>query len=114
MINVVFLLLIFFLMTATISPPEPFEISAPESATEQPAESDLALYMDSQGLTAWSGQQGDAAIAALLASGIGRSPDTPLIVRADRGVPAVEIARLLRRLAFGGVVNAQLVTVASQ
>ena len=32
MINVVFLLLIFFLMTAQIAPPDPFEINPPDSA----------------------------------------------------------------------------------
>lgn len=32
MINVVFLLLIFFLMTAQIAPPDPFEVAPPNCA----------------------------------------------------------------------------------
>ncbi|MBL4543543.1 MAG: biopolymer transporter ExbD, partial [Rhodobacteraceae bacterium] len=36
MINVVFLLLIFFLMAAVIAPPEPFGVTLPRAAADDP------------------------------------------------------------------------------
>ena len=36
MINVVFLLLVFFVMTAQIAPPDPFDIAPPEAGDAPP------------------------------------------------------------------------------
>ena len=112
MINVVFLLLIFFLMTATIAPPEPFEVDLPTSAADDPSEVDQALYVSVDGALSWQGQTGEAIYPALAAAGIGRLDGPALILRADKRVEAVVIARLLKRLAGAGVVNAQLVAEA--
>lgn len=114
MINVVFLLLIFFLMTATIAPPEPFEVELPTSATEDPSEVDQTLYVGRDGDLSWGDATGDAVFQALATAGYGR-PDTPvLIVRADRNVEGAAIARLLKRLAGIGILDAQLVAESVQ
>lgn len=112
MINVVFLLLIFFLMTATISPPEPFEVAPPESRVETPAEVDQALYVGPDGELAWGGQNGDSAITRIAASRLGKTDLPPLLLRADRTVDAKVIAGLLRDLATVGVTEVALVAVA--
>ena len=109
MINVVFLLLVFFLMTATIAPPEPFEVTPPESRADAPAEIDRPLFVGADGQLAWGGAEGDAAILALAAAELGWSGGPPLVIRADREVPGAEIARLLARLAEFGIANIQLV-----
>jgi biopolymer transport protein ExbD len=103
MINVVFLLLIFFLMTATIAPPEPFKVTPPESTAEEAAEVDQPLFVRADGRLAWGEHQGDAAILALGEAAVGRPGGLPLVIRADRAVPGAEIARLLVRLAGVGI-----------
>lgn len=112
MINVVFLLLIFFLMTATIAPPEPFEVGLPASTTDTAAEVDLALYVSAEGTYAFDGKQGDAALAELVGSGVGRQDGPPLIIRADRDLPGKNIAALLNRLLALGITSSQLVAEA--
>ncbi|MEM7058145.1 MAG: biopolymer transporter ExbD [Pseudomonadota bacterium] len=113
MINVVFLLLIFFLMTATIAPPEPFEVELPISATEDPSEVDQAVYVGADGRLSWGDLSGDAIFQGLASADIGGVDEPVLIVRADRRVPGVEIAKLLKSLAGIGIVNAQLVAEAA-
>lgn len=109
MINVVFLLLIFFLMTATLSPPEPLRVMPPESSAEVPAGTGLPLFVGADGRMAWGAAEGDAAIAALAASTIGRSDAAPLVVRADRELDGAALARLLGRLAATGIVRSELI-----
>lgn len=112
MINVVFLLLIFFLMTATISPPDPFDVGLPASSTEATAEVDQAFYVSAKGDYAFSGQQGEAAFTALIASGVGQKDGPPLIIRADRTIAGTEVAALLKRLLALGISSSQLVAEA--
>ena len=104
MINVVFLLLIFFLMTAQIAPPEPFEITPPASDSRSPAEGPAVLYVSADGELAFRGARGEAALTALA-----DAADTgPLLVRADARLAAADLARLLPRLAAAGVADLAL------
>ncbi|SMX41537.1 ExbD/TolR family protein [Actibacterium lipolyticum] len=120
MINVVFLLLIFFLMTSAIAPPEPVDVTPPEAASETQADGMFRLFLDADGALAFQETQGaDPALAALGAArdaycaqnGCDAGANAPqLLVRADQSVPAAELAKLLPRLAALGFSNAQLVT----
>jgi len=123
MINVVFLLLIFFLMTAQIAPPDPIEVQPP--SVSQPggvAEGEFTLYLGADGALAFRDVTGDeAAIAALqaakdayCASGgcSDNVPPPPVILRADAELPGATLARLMPRLAQAGFADIQLVTVA--
>lgn len=104
MINVVFLLLVFFLMTAQIAPPEPFPVTPPDAADSSPSTaSDIVLFVAADGTPARDGVVGDAALAGL-------PPGTPLTIRADRALPAPALARLLARLAAQGVTDVALIT----
>lgn len=94
MINVVFLLLIFFLMSAQIAPPDPFATDLPTADAEAEIAGEAVLWLSAEGVPALSGQSGDAAWAALGAL----DPQTPVTIRADRSLPAVELARVLQRL----------------
>ncbi len=107
MINVVFLLLIFFLMTAQITPPEPFEVSPPEAQLDTPAEGQDILHVSAEGDMAYQDARGEEVVLAALAD----YPESePLMLRADRGVPAEKIATLLPKLAAAGVRNLKLVS----
>jgi biopolymer transport protein ExbD len=105
MINVVFLLLIFFLMTATIVPPDPFESTPPEASTAETAERGDTLHIGPDGALAFGPARGEAALAAVPAG-------SPLLIRADAGLAAAELSRILSRLAAAGVTDIRLAAVA--
>ena len=107
MINVVFLLLIFFLMTAQITPPEPFEVNPPESSVETPADGQDILYISAQGVLALGDLRGEAVLDGLPVLGEAEA----LMIRADRAVEAEQIAGLLPKLAARGVRRIKLVSV---
>ncbi|SHE93566.1 outer membrane transport energization protein ExbD [Loktanella atrilutea] len=107
MINVVFLLLIFFLMTAQITPPEPVEVTPPVATMDDPSDGDLTLFISADGTPAYDTAQGDAALAALFAA-----QPAALTIKADAAVPASTVAALLPRLAAAGFDAITLVTAA--
>jgi biopolymer transport protein ExbD len=105
MINVVFLLLIFFLMTAQIAPQPPFDITPPDSlATEDPAPD--TLYIGPDGQVSYEGLLDEAALASLRT----RTADEPLSLRADATFDARAFAALLSKLAEAGVRETVLIT----
>jgi len=106
MINVVFLLLIFFLMTAQIAPPEPFEITPPGSTSDARAHAPSTLFIAADGTLAFQGARDEAVFAALA----GLDPSTPLQIRADATLKASDLARLLPKLAAAGITDLALVT----
>ena len=65
MINVVFLLLIFFLMTAEIAPPQPFAVTPPRASTAAPAARGVTLYISAGGQVGFRDRTGPAALALL-------------------------------------------------
>jgi biopolymer transport protein ExbD len=107
MINVVFLLLIFFMISSELAPAPPFDVMPPEAGgTEATADrADDTLYVDAAGQFAWGGLRGEAALQALSARG-----DAPLEIRADAALPAREVTALLTRLAAAGVADIRLAT----
>ncbi|MGX0904238.1 biopolymer transport protein ExbD [Roseovarius sp. MBR-79] len=107
MINVVFLLLIFFLMSAQIAPPAPFDVILPESGAGDRAVPADTLYMDAEGQLAFNEARGAAVLDALAARA---QADAPLQIRADAGLEARALARLLPGLAARGVVEVEIVT----
>lgn len=119
MINVVFLLLIFFLISARMAPPEPFAVTPPQSQAQSLAEGDgdFTLYMTADGRIGYAGALGDAAFAALGAdrdrhcATLDCTAEPPvLLVRADAAVAAQEVAALLPRLGALGFRHLELVT----
>lgn len=105
MINVVFLLLIFFLMTAQIVPPAPFEMTLPSVEGDEDKGS-AALYINADGIIAFKAVRGDAALAQAVAS----SDDTPLRVFADATLTASTLAQVLGQLAMLGATEIEIVT----
>lgn len=106
MINVVFLLLIFFLMTAQITPPEPFDVTPPGSTSETPADGPSILYIAADGTLAFQEARGEAVFAALATL----DPSEALQIRADAASKASDLARLLPKLAAAGITDLALVT----
>ncbi len=107
MINVVFLLLVFFLMTAQIAPPEPFEVEPPVADNETPAQGKATLHVSKDGELAYEEARGEEAVLSALA---GYPEDTPLMLRADKAVAAKDIAALMPKLASIGIHSLKLVS----
>lgn len=106
MINVGFLLLVFFLLVAEIAPPDPFAVTPPGVATPEPLVSgEGVLHVAGDGRLAYGAARGESVFAALSAGEGG------LTVRADRNLPAADLAALLGRIAAAGRGDVRLVTV---
>ncbi|MDF1715679.1 MAG: biopolymer transporter ExbD [Antarcticimicrobium sp.] len=105
MINVVFLLLVFFLMTSQIAPPDPVEITPPQAAQGAPVDHGTRLFLGLDEVARMNGLSGDAALRALAARDAGAGP---VILAADARVPAATVARLMRRMATLGIARIEL------
>lgn len=112
MINVVFLLLIFFLLAAQIRTPDPIEVSAPASISEMVSDGELTLFIGADGQTKFGDiSELDRLEQALIA--ICQEQDCPAInvrVKADRAADAAVVAGLLPVLARAGFGSAEFVT----
>lgn len=104
MINVVFLLLIFFMMTARITQPAPFEVTLPDAGLEGELAEDATLYIASGGLLDFNGVTGDAVWDVLAQADL----EGPLTVRADAALRAQSLAALLQKLSEVGIVAVEL------
>ncbi|MBR3371663.1 MAG: biopolymer transporter ExbD [Rhodobacteraceae bacterium] len=107
MINVVFLLLIFFLMSAQIAPPEPVAVTLPFSET---ADSPLqdgghVVWLGADGVLLSATSVGQDVLAELAAR------PAPVTLHADAQLAASELARVLRLMGEQGVRDVALVAV---
>jgi len=99
MINVVFLLLIFFLMSAQIAPPDPVEVTPPAAPRDAAIGAGVTLFVGADGAVAFRDLEGPAAIgAAVAAAGDGDA----FHLRADADVPAARVAALVARIVAAG------------
>lgn len=103
MINVVFLLLIFFLMTAQIVPPAPFDLDLPRAGGDEDS-GQGAIYISADGEIAFETARGDAALRQAA------DTDGPLRLHADAALPAATLARVLAQLTRLGAARIELVT----
>ncbi len=115
MINVVFLLLIFFLMTAQIAPPAAFEVEPPEAASEARPEGELTLLVDANGRLGFRDIEGGDEVLQSVSAAIEDCPEAcaepaPLQIRADAGLPAAKLAALIAKLPAAGIAEAEIVT----
>lgn len=106
MINVVFLLLIFFLMTANLTKPEPFEVTPPQSTSDTDPKVERVLYVEKTGRMYFEGAEGNAALVALATIS---EANSVVQVRADGRLEAKVMSRLLRDLAQAGLNRVELV-----
>ncbi|WP_123791568.1 ExbD/TolR family protein [Pacificibacter maritimus] len=114
MINVVFLLLIFFLMTSTLVTPEPFEVSPPLGQAQDNAQSTPILYVSKDGVLGFEDHMDEAALAAFAAAVAGQTETTAFApqLRADAQTSAARVAAVLKSLAAAGLSNVSLVVAA--
>lgn len=113
LINVVFLLLIFIVLSGVISSPDPFELAPPEASAGEEVEnvgSDAIVYVAGTGELRFRDLGDEADVMVLIAQLAGSGELETLTVRADARVPAVRIVKLIERLRTTGIARIQLQT----
>jgi biopolymer transport protein ExbD len=109
MINVVFLLLIFFLMTSSLATPEPFEVTPPRASSKTEPQVERIIYVDKTGKIAFEGIEGEAALTAIASV----SETSPVLqLRADADLEARVLAKLLKELTAAGLSRVELIVTA--
>jgi biopolymer transport protein ExbD len=106
MINIVFLLLVFFLMTATLAPTPEQEVTLAEANGTQPESQTATLVLTADGRALYDGLEGEAAVLQL----IGSVPEV-VYIRADRSAPADRLIALAQDLTAAGLTEIAVVTV---
>ena len=105
MINVVFLLLIFFLLSAQIAPPGPFPVTPPDAASGVRMPGRDTLFISRTGELAYLGLRGNDVWPPLQRRGAG----VALTIRADGMAPAQTVAAVLARLRAQSAKDVRLV-----
>jgi len=111
LINVVFLLLIFIVLSGVISSPDPFELVPPDASTGEDVEnvgSDAIVYVADTGELRFRDLADETDVLVLIGQLAGSGGLETLTVRADAGVPAVRIVKLIERLRATGIARIQL------
>lgn len=110
MINVVFLLLIFFLMTAQIAPPEPMEVESPVADLSTDPEEAPVLFIAADGAMAFEDVRGDAALVALAAQA---EAQPVLRLKLDAALPGVVLAKRMQQFAAMGFAKIEIIVESS-
>ena len=111
MINIVFLLLIFFMLVGAITKPADTDVLPPESASALiPEISEQELVINTNGDLLWNGQ--DITLSELAVSVIQAPPEGVFSVKADASIAATDVIDVLDVLRSAGVSRVQLVTLA--
>jgi biopolymer transport protein ExbD len=122
MIDVVFFLIIFFMMVSHFAAPEPFAVARPTSDGTEAVAGELSLFLDAAGQWGHVGPDGavmgDGALSSLQAAlqehcAQVDCKETPavLLLHADAEAPATLLAEALPELMAMGFADLRLITV---
>ncbi len=113
LINVVFLLLVFFMLAGRLSSSDPIVVEPPESASEGPvADEPIIVYLAADGRMALGdGPVARDRLAAGLREQIHAAPDARVQVKADARVEAMRVVEIMGLLRDTGVKKVSLLTV---
>lgn len=111
MINIVFLLLIFFLLAGTLSPRPPFELEYVTTTQQSPEEAPAnGLYISTAGVLFHNGKTVELSeLASVLGRNAGQQAEAIDLV-ADRRVEALLLYPLLDALSKAGFAKVRIVT----
>lgn len=98
MINVVFLLLVFLLLTAELSPPAPFDVVPPVSAAAAARPGEVVIFVAADGTLAAGGRSGPDVLSGVPAG-------ATVTIRADAGLAVGRFAAILAALPQAGEIR---------
>lgn len=120
LINIVFLMLIFFLIAGQLAPPVEPSVTLAETVDAPPLAPPDALFVDKDGALTYRGQPTDiAAYLAALAPGVpageasegeGGSSGPPVMLAVDRDLGAARVLEIAEDLYRAGAGSVSLVT----
>jgi biopolymer transport protein ExbD len=109
MINVVFLLLIFFMLLANVSVYVPFPVEPPDAERATSDRTGFTIAIAADGRVALNGREvEDGALAASLPLPRGDTPE-PVWLKADRAAEADRVIAVMERLRAAGVTEVRLI-----
>lgn len=113
LINVVFLLLIFFMLAGTLAASDPFEVTPPRSDIGGLDETrEVLVLVGADGRLALNDRPVEsAAFDAALADLLGGTSDAHVRLKADGRAEATQVVAVMERLRQAGVVRVLLLTV---
>lgn len=113
LINVVFLLLIFFMLAGRFSSLDPFEVEPPRSASEQlPGAQTLEILVAADGRMAVDDRVVEATqLRQILQERLNEEPDIRIRLRADGRADTPDIVSLMELLREVGVASLHLLTL---
>lgn len=113
LINIVFLMLIFFLIAGTLAPPMDAQVALIRTANADPAEPPDSLFVTGDGRLRVRGVETDVGsfVAHLRASQLSGEADGPSVkLAADRSLPATQLVDIVGQLRAAGVGEVAIVT----
>lgn len=112
LINIVFLLLIFFLLAGTIAPQSPVDVTLPEGAQNDGEASETAtLYVEADGYVWFNDRVMMAELTPyLISDDLEELGLTDIAIRADADAPAEEVIILMEGLQETGIEQVTLIT----
>lgn len=111
LINVVFLLLVFFMLAGRLAVSDPFPVQPPASvSTASGVAGEVVVHVAADGALAVNGLAAD--LNGLAAMMLDRKPSEPVRVKADAQAEALAVVRVLDRLRAAGIERVNLVTQA--
>lgn len=113
LINVVFLLLIFFMLAGRIAASDPFEVAPPRSASEGAvAQRDMLVLIDAEGRLALDGEiMTEDALRDAVAERLSGNRQARVQLKADGRAEAAGVVALMQTLRESGVERLKLLTV---
>jgi len=113
LINVVFLLLIFFMIAGRLSASDPFPVTPPSSRSEaQPELRRLTVLIGADGALAVDGVEvEEAALELVVSERLEAERSTRIQLKADGGVSAQRAVAVMERLRTAGVDRLHLLTI---
>lgn len=114
LINVVFLLLIFFMLAGKLAASDPFDIAPPVSGSEaSPGAEELTVLLGADGTLALDGAViAAAALEAAVAERLSGDETTRVRLKADGRAEATRVVAVMERLRAAGVERLTLLTLA--
>ncbi|MBL26267.1 MAG: biopolymer transporter ExbD [Rhodospirillaceae bacterium] len=113
LINVVFLLLIFFMIAGRLASSDPFNIEPPQSASEGPPEAqEMVVLVGADGDLALDGEiMDETTLEAAVAERMAAEDVPPLRLKADGRADATKVVAVMELLREAGVESLRLLTI---
>ena len=113
LINIVFLLLIFFMLTSALAPPDTFDVELPESKQGQAGSAQPIVVLISGGgeLALNADRITIGELEEALARAQEENPEARLLIKADAQATTGDVAAVLRRARAAGVERVGLATL---